>query len=357
MSGMLEKLVMLVVDDMEVNRRALRSIFEKEYEVLEAADGGEALGILEKRQVDVVILDIVMPGLDGVGLLGRMRADHALRDIPVLVKTAVDETMEAMMLERGADDFILSPCEPMVVKYRVRNLVQRYLYRKAVHRQEFLEDQRKRQAQEAYVRQLSEEIKKEGQALLDCCGETEADGQNIIRTRIARILVLADRIGESAASHGGMNPLPVTTARGNSHGEKRTLDCLRVFLLDDNELTRSYHLSMLARLGVQCDCAANGTDALHELRRAYLTTGSYDVCFINWNMPDVTGIVREIRSASFGSALFVVGTTGARESEEAEMISSGVDYILEKPVYQAALYRFLTDICGGILQKKRSADA
>ena len=361
---MREKTVMLVVDDMEVNRKALRSIFENEYEVLEAADGEEALGILGKRQVDIVILDIVMPGLDGAGVLRRMRADHALREIPVLVKTAVDENMEAMMLERGADDFIFSPYEPAVVMYRVRNLMQRYRFRKALYGQEESEHQKKRLTEEECVRQVSEEIIREGQALLECCGnETDEENWNMVRMRAARILALARRMSEASPPDGSAKTVAEYVASGSEWRrevfvrEKRTLDGLRVLLLDDNELTRSYHQSMLARLGVRCCHTANGADTMHELKQAQMLEDGYDIILISWSRTEAPGVVREIRNVFAEGDIFIVGITGAQENEEAQMLASGVDYILEKPVYQAVLYRFLTDVCGGILQRKRSVDA
>ena len=106
---MQERLFMLVVDDVDVNRASMKAMFEDEYEIIEAENGLEAMEILRQRKIDVVILDVHMPLLDGAGVLGQMKADSALRYIPVIVKTAIDENMELKMLECGADDFIFSP--------------------------------------------------------------------------------------------------------------------------------------------------------------------------------------------------------------------------------------------------------
>ena len=118
--------VMLVADDIDVNRASFRAMFEEEYEVLEAGDGNETLKILEERKVDIVILDMCMPVKSGKQVLKQMKADPKLLDIPVIVKTVIGEERELEMLEMGADDFIFSPCEPEVVKKRVSNIMTRY---------------------------------------------------------------------------------------------------------------------------------------------------------------------------------------------------------------------------------------
>ena len=125
---MQEKLVMLVVDDVDVNRASFRAMFEQEYRVLEAADGRMAMETLKTQKVDIVILDVYMPEVNGPEVLSQMKANSNLRDIPVIVKTAIDENMEIKMLEKGADDFIFSPCEPEIVKNRVKNIMKKHLH-------------------------------------------------------------------------------------------------------------------------------------------------------------------------------------------------------------------------------------
>lgn len=83
------RLTMLVVDDLEINRASFCAIFEDQYEVLEACDGKIALEILRAGNVDVdvVVLDLYMPVLNGYDVIGQMKSDMALRDIPIIVKT------------------------------------------------------------------------------------------------------------------------------------------------------------------------------------------------------------------------------------------------------------------------------
>ena len=119
---------MLVIDDVEVNRASLRAIFEEEYKIIEAADGNAAILMLQKEAVDLVILDLCMPGMNGKEVLKQIRGSRKHRHIPVIVKSAIDETLEEEVLEAGADDFIFSPCNPEIIRKRVRNIAHNYIY-------------------------------------------------------------------------------------------------------------------------------------------------------------------------------------------------------------------------------------
>ncbi len=121
-----KKQTMLIADDLVVNRTSIRAMFEEEYDVLEAEDGGQALQILQEKQVDVVVIDLHMPVGQGEDVIGQMKSNPALRNIPVIVKTASEGDAEEKMLELGVDDFIFSPCNPAVMKRRIDNVVQRY---------------------------------------------------------------------------------------------------------------------------------------------------------------------------------------------------------------------------------------
>lgn len=124
-----QKLVMLIVDDFEINRAVLKNIFREEYEIFEAEDGEKALYWLRTaEQVDVILLDIVMPKMDGVQLLKKLKSDSVLARIPVVVNTQMGEKEnESKCLELGADDFISKPYHAQILKRRVANLVEKYV--------------------------------------------------------------------------------------------------------------------------------------------------------------------------------------------------------------------------------------
>jgi two-component system, cell cycle response regulator len=129
----------LVVDDDPMNRLLLRRGLEREGLAVElAGDGVEALERLAAPGIDIVLLDILMPRLDGHAVLARMRADAALRHLPVVVISALDE-MDAVVrsIELGADDFLPKPFDPVLLRARIGA----GLSRKLLHdlEQEYLE--------------------------------------------------------------------------------------------------------------------------------------------------------------------------------------------------------------------------
>ena len=118
---------MLIADDVELNRALLENIFDDEYSILQAADGVEAMEILRSHPVDVVLLDIVMPRMDGFEVLKTMKEEEALSGIPVIMATSEKENSEERALLLGADDFINKPYRAMVVKKRVENIVVKHI--------------------------------------------------------------------------------------------------------------------------------------------------------------------------------------------------------------------------------------
>jgi two-component system, cell cycle response regulator len=114
----------LVVDDAPLNRRLLeRALSHEGYEVMLAADGAQALDVLRTSvppPVDVVLLDILMPTLDGYETLTLIKNDPALRHLPVIMITAVDETQSAVRcIELGAMDYLPKPFNAAVLRARI----------------------------------------------------------------------------------------------------------------------------------------------------------------------------------------------------------------------------------------------
>ena len=121
----------LVVDDNAVNRATLTMGLEADgYRVTTAEDGSQGLDLLASSPFDVVLLDIVMPVLDGYGVLERMKGDATLRTIPVIVITSVDDVASAVRcIEMGADDYLTKPFDPVLLRARINaGLTKRRLH-------------------------------------------------------------------------------------------------------------------------------------------------------------------------------------------------------------------------------------
>jgi class 3 adenylate cyclase len=124
----------LVVDDDEDNRNVLaRRLGREGYTVRMAADGGAALAALGVEPVDLVLLDVMMPGLDGYEVLKRLKADPASRSIPVVMISALDEIRSVVRcLELGAEDYLPKPFDPVLLRARIGACLEK----KRLHDQE-----------------------------------------------------------------------------------------------------------------------------------------------------------------------------------------------------------------------------
>jgi adenylate cyclase len=125
--------VIVVVDDVPQNIRLLEAVLaSRGYTVVPAASGEEALGRIAAGPADLVLLDIVMPGLDGYEVCRRLRADPATSFLPVVMVTASGEQEKTKAIEAGADDFIAKPIDQAELLARVRSLLRIKRYRDTI---------------------------------------------------------------------------------------------------------------------------------------------------------------------------------------------------------------------------------
>ncbi len=133
MPGRLE--TVLVVDDDEANRNVLgRRLAKLGYGIVEARDGVEALERLAQPDagIDLVLLDVMMPRLDGFAVLERHRADPAIRHIPVIMISALDDIASVVRcIEAGAEDYLPKPFDPVLLKARVAASIEKKRLRDA----------------------------------------------------------------------------------------------------------------------------------------------------------------------------------------------------------------------------------
>jgi adenylate cyclase len=111
----------LIADDDGVSRKLLRRLLEQEgYAVRAAADGVEALELYAEGGIDIVLLDIVMPGLDGISVLEHLKETPGAEYVPVIMISAVDETDSVVRcIESGADDYLPKPFNPVILRARI----------------------------------------------------------------------------------------------------------------------------------------------------------------------------------------------------------------------------------------------
>ena len=125
---------LLVVDDEKQNRLLLTELFEGEYKVIQAKNGLQALERARSHAPDLILLDVLMPEMDGMATIRALKREDATRNIPVIFITALDSpTDEEQGLNLGAVDYIAKPFHPSIVRVRVRNHLQ------IVHQRRLLE--------------------------------------------------------------------------------------------------------------------------------------------------------------------------------------------------------------------------
>ncbi len=118
----MKKINVLVVDDDFINLKLLKTMLMKNEmvgEIFEAKNGIEAIEILKKSAVDLILLDILMPIMNGIEVLKIIRSEDKLKNIPVVV-LSTDETKKMEALENGANDFINKPIREQILNERIK---------------------------------------------------------------------------------------------------------------------------------------------------------------------------------------------------------------------------------------------
>ncbi|MFA6708113.1 MAG: EAL domain-containing protein [Fusobacterium sp.] len=122
-----KKHTILVVDDNEINIKILEKILEKDYNVLSANNGREALNIIrsENNKIATILLDLVMPIMDGFEFLKIHQKDRIFSSLPVIVMTQQNDVeTEIKALSLGASDFLPKPYNPIIIKHRIKNIIE-----------------------------------------------------------------------------------------------------------------------------------------------------------------------------------------------------------------------------------------
>ena len=181
---------LLVVEDNEVNRDLLcRRLIAQGHQVTEAESGEQALALLRERRFDLVLLDVMMPGMDGYQVLERLKADEQLKDMPVVVISALSEIASVVRcIQSGAEDYLHKPIDPVLLKARVDACLSK---------------KRLRERELMYLQQLSAANERSEELLLNVLPSPIAErlkrGEKLIVDRFPEVTVLFfDLVGFSS---------------------------------------------------------------------------------------------------------------------------------------------------------------
>ncbi|MEC9345363.1 MAG: PleD family two-component system response regulator [Pseudomonadota bacterium] len=221
----------LVVDDVAPNVRILEAKLSSEYyQVSTASSGPEALAQVERENPDIILLDVMMPGMDGFEVCRRLKANPAVSHIPVVMVTALSDVSDRVQgLEAGADDFLTKPVNDLALFSRVRSLVrlkmtmdELKLRREAGERFGMAVNAAEMTAEGAYVLAIVEngsdirQVRRHMDPRFDV--RFEADGAaalDSMRTRTPDLVVLS-------LDHRGLDALRLTAAIRNIEGARHT---------------------------------------------------------------------------------------------------------------------------------------
>ncbi|MEW6157269.1 MAG: adenylate/guanylate cyclase domain-containing protein [Verrucomicrobiota bacterium] len=190
---------LLVVEDNEANRVLLtRRLTRQGYTVTEAENGRRALELLREQTFDLVLLDIMMPEVDGYEVLEKLKASEAMRHIPVIMISALDDLKSLVRcIQRGADDYLTKPFDPVLLGARIGACLEKKRLRD--------QEQVYLQQLQIYLKQIQTEQEKSERLLLNVLPKPIADrlkeGESTIVDTFANVTVLfADLVGFTSMS-------------------------------------------------------------------------------------------------------------------------------------------------------------
>lgn len=162
----------LVVDDKDLNRDLLEEILIKDYDVVKAQGGKEALELLDRKDLNIVVvlLDLLMPEMDGFAVLDAMKERGMIGKIPVLVITSEKSVgVEEKCFDYGVSDFIGKPFESSLIQRRVKNIVDLFVYKERLEERVEIQTQALRN-QYQLLKEQTEKMEKYNEEIIDILG-------------------------------------------------------------------------------------------------------------------------------------------------------------------------------------------
>jgi DNA-binding response OmpR family regulator len=180
----------LIVDDDPYNRQLLEVMLAPEGYLLQtAARGEDALAMVAQRPPDLILLDIMMPGVDGYEVAGKIKGNLATRNIPVIMVTAmVDRNTRLLGLSAGADDFLTKPIDRAELCVRVKNLLRLKAYGEYVERLEEVA-----QRDRGFLSTVSQELRTPLTSIRESLGLLASGAVGALSDEAVEVVAIAER--------------------------------------------------------------------------------------------------------------------------------------------------------------------
>lgn len=222
----------LIVDDVPANVDVLVQALRGQYQLSVAIDGATALRTAERLMPDLVLLDIVMPGLDGYEVCRRLRESPRTREIPVMFLSALEDAQnKAKGFEAGGNDYLVKPFEVLEVQARVRSLLKAKAYADAVKEKAEYELQIAREIQMGIlppdVAEVAAGTGLEAHVVLEPAQAVGGDLYEVLRTSDGNVLVVVGDVSGKGVPAALFMAVTMTLVRALAPGLSRPEDVLR----------------------------------------------------------------------------------------------------------------------------------
>lgn len=276
----MEKSLILIVDDIEINREILGEILEDQYTILFAEDGEQAVQLIEEHKTDlsVILLDIVMPVMNGYEVMNYMEKNGFMEKIPVLVISGENSVkIEKRCFDLGASDFIRKPFDNTLVRKRVQNIADLYSYKK--HLEVKVEQQTgtlKRQYK--LLQKQAEELQSKNENIIDILGTVVENrdlesGEHIQRVK-GYTEILANEMMKSYPEYGLTKKKIKIIASASALHDIGKIAIPDNILLKPGKLTDEEFDYMKSHTTRGCEILNNIKDAWDDEYGSY----SYEIC-------------------------------------------------------------------------------
>lgn len=247
----------LVVDDHESNRDLLvRRLTRDAHTVTTAADGEEALSLVEEQTFDLILLDLMMPGISGYDVLVRLKGDPRHRDIPVIMISALDQIDSvARCIEAGAEDYMPKPFDPVLLRARINACIEK---------------KRLREREKIFVEQLRIEKEKSEALLLNILPMPIVSRLNLGET------VIADHIPDATILFADLVGFTGLSAQLSA---TRLIKLLNMLFSEFDRLSIEFGLEKIKTIGDAYMVAGGLTSVIaeHASAAAHMALGMVDV--------------------------------------------------------------------------------
>ncbi|HEV2533553.1 response regulator [Phenylobacterium sp.] len=331
---------LLVVDDIEDNRTILRRRFTRlGYQVMEAEDGEKALAMAATYPFDVVLLDVMMPGIDGLEVLRRLRVKHSEAALPIIMvtaKAASEDVVEALLM--GANDYITKPVDLEIAAARV----EMQLRRKRAEDRAQAEYGELEELLTGMTQAVSDAQNRA--AILDKAGQENQGGLSGV-LNAAHVLMrvcdapdLKQTIGVIEGARASLSDMMVEAFRPEV-GDRRQHDPdqrIHVLSADSDPARHEASRRTFAESGaaIEISEAACGKDAV-----AAAKAGRFDLILMNVDMADGLASIRKIRKAEATAKdrRRPIVALSEETDKATAALSAGADLHLKSPVTGASL--------------------